>query len=163
MHALLLRKNKRLAQRRTEIIELIQRSFSRKESVAVLNLREQTVRVYRSRLKIHEANAKSIRLAGVSVSVDPARAGMLTEEAERRGILCGQLVAELWLGRHDRGGIQLSDRLLAALSIEAERQRVAPDLLAASLLAALWRLRPWLPICKKIRNCPGWLDGSGEA
>jgi hypothetical protein len=137
MHAPVPRKNKRLAQRRTEVIELIQRGFSRKESAAVLNLREQTVRVYRSRLKTDEANAESTRLAGILVSVDPATAGMLTEEAERRGILCGQLVAELWLGRHDRGTIQLSDRLLAALSIEAERQRVAPDVLAASLLAAV--------------------------
>ena len=104
---------KRIAQRRTEIIELIQRRFSTKENAALLNLREQTVRVYRSRIKTEEANAVSIRAAGVSVSVDPTTAGMLTEEAEQRGILCGQLIAELWLGRHDRGGIQLSDRLLA--------------------------------------------------
>jgi DNA-binding CsgD family transcriptional regulator len=140
MHAPVPRKNKRLAQRRSEIIELVQRGFSRKESATVLNLREQTVRVYRSRLKIDEANAKTIRHAGVSVSVDPATAGMLTEEAERRGILCGQLVAELWLGRHDRGRVQLSDRLLAALSTEAERRGQSADQLAGALLAASRRI-----------------------
>ena len=131
------RKNKGLAQRRREIIELIQRGFSSKEGAAVLNLREQTVRVYRSRLKTDGANAESIGLAGVSVSVDPATAGMLTEEAERRGILCGQLVAELWLGRQVRGRIQLSDRLLAALSTEADRCGQSAEQLAGTLLAAI--------------------------
>ena len=97
--------NERLAQRRSEIIELIQRGFSRKESATVLNLREQTVRVYRSWLKTDETNAKTIWLAGVSVSVIRRQPASLTEEAARRGILCGQLVAELWLGRHDRGRI----------------------------------------------------------